>query len=294
VPTLATAVANVRGAGSFGKHAAPWTDTASVGAVFAAIVTDGDGGPTHQKGQSLTICATGLESAAKSITTGTSPAMTSTMDNAGMRGAVCHCPDAPHPGYELAARVAAKRAASPPFANYDGVAIAGTADVPVLLPSTLAQIAYSESLQNTAILDGLTPLAVQNGSLCIVFGRTTMATTAAELWDWSWIDQADNHRLDWRAQAAPVFKGTALIADGAKPSSRNDVNTTGINSFSKAMLRRWQAQGNYDGADALADQCQSRINPSQRSRADAVYPESPKIPLHTIGVVSQRQSPPST
>jgi phage tail sheath gpL-like len=293
-PSLTTAVANVRQSGSFGKHVSPWLDATTDGAIFAAIVSDGDGGPTHQKGQTLTLGSAGTEAAAETFLGATSPAMTSTVDNAGMRGALLVFPDAACPAGELAARAAAGRASSAAFTNYDGFPLKGTADVPLLLPSQRAIAKYDDATQNNAIRAGVTPLGVVDGSLVVIFGRTTMATTAAELFDWSWIDQADNHRLDFRAQAKPTFAGAALISPGTPPASRLDVDPQAIEGFAKEMLRRWEKQGTYDGADALASLCKAQINPSQRSRADLVYPESPKVPLHTIGVVAQRSSPPSS
>ena len=295
-PSLATAVGNVRASGGFGKWVSPWLDATSLGALYGAITTDGDGGPGHNKGQTLTAVSVQSETSTASIPGSVSPAMNANAanNNNALRGAVCVCPDAAQPGAELAARVAALRASSDPFTNYDGLPLTGTADVPVLLPSPLAVASFTDSAQNQAILDGLTPLAVQNGSLCIVFGRTTIATPEPVLWDWSWIDQADQHRRDLIAQAQPTFSGCALITQGTVPKSRKDVDPQALVAFLQAQLRRWEAQGTYDGAAALSAQCQAQINPSQRSRADLVYPESPKIPLHTLGVVAQRQSPPLT
>lgn len=294
-PTVSTAVTNVRASGSFGKHVAPWIDATTIGAIFGGIVSDGDGGPSHQKGQTLTLGSVDTEANAAAFPGSTSPSMTAmtALVNEGMRGVIVHCPDAAQPGYELAARAASLRASSDPFTNYDSLPLTGTADVPLLLPSQMAIGAYGPDQQNQAIKDGLTPLGVQDGQLEIIFGRNTAATTASELWDWSWIDQADNHRLDVRAQARAAFAGAALISPGTVPKSRKDVDPRAITSFLQRMLRRWEAQGTYDGADALASQCDAQINPSNRGRADAVYPESPKVPLHQIGIVAQRQSPPT-
>jgi phage tail sheath gpL-like len=293
-PTLTTAISNVRAIGSFGKWACPWFDATTAGSLFSAISTDGNGGPNQNKGQTLTLCATGTYAAASALPAATSPAMNVSQanNNNGMRGAVCLCLDAAQPGSEVAARVAGLRAASDPFTNYDGLALTGTSDVPLLLPAAAAIGAFNDATQNTAITNGLTPLAVVGGALVIIFGRTTLGTTAADLWDWSWIDQADAHRRDFRAQAAAAFAGAALIAPGTIPSSRKDVDPAALVGFEKAMLRRWEAQGTYDGADANAGLCTAAINPSQRSRADCTYPESPKVPLHTIGVVAQRALPP--
>jgi phage tail sheath gpL-like len=213
-------------------------------------------------------------------------------NNNGMRGAVLVCTDAPMPGYVYAAKVAAARAAADPFTNYDAVALTGTAEVPVLLPSPMAVANFSDANQNTAILDGLTPIAVQAGSLVIVFARTTLSTSDKALWDWSWIDQADDHRRDFRSQAVPVFKGCALISPGTTPRSRKDIDPQAAKSFAQAMLRRWESQGTYDGADANQSKCDAAINSNNRARIDIVYPESPKIPLHQVGVVALNSPPP--
>lgn len=295
-PTLTSAVANVRASGSYGKQVCPWCDnTTPVSAIFAGMVTDGDGAPAHQKGQSVTLCSTGTAAAAAAfiITTTPSMAAATSPDNAGMRGAYCVSPDAAQPGYILAAHVAAMRAYNAPFTNYDGMVIQGSSDVPLLIPSQMAQANFADGTQNTAIRDGLTPLAVQDNSMTIVFGRTTIASTAAELWDWCWIDQADSHRLEIRAQARTTFAGCALISSG-QPRNRLDITTDCIEGFLRGMLRFFEAEGSYDGAEALAPLCKAQINPSQHTRVDCVLPESPKVPLHTIGIVTQRTSPPST
>ncbi len=295
-PTMTTAIANVHATSSYGKWVGPWFDATTAGTMFASISTDGNGAPNQNRGQSLTLCSTGTEAAALTLIGATSPAMNANAsnNNNGMRGAVCVSPDAPMPGYVYAAKVAAMRAASDPFTNYDGTALTGTSTAPMLLPSSMAITNYSDSSQNTTITDGLTPLAVKDGSLCVIFGRTTLATSDHDLWDWSWIDQADNHRADVRSQAAANFANCALISDTTTPRSRKDVNPKAFKSFLKAMTRRWEAQGTYNGADALADQCDAAINASNHSRLDAVYPESPKIPLHQIGMVALRSSPPLT
>lgn len=294
-PSVSTAVANVAGSGSFGEWVHPWVnDATTTSALFSSVVTQGDGADGHQKGQHLMACNVGSESTAAAFLSTTSPPLSAatSMVNEGLRAVMLHCPDAAVPGFEIATRVAGLRASvASSFYNYDGAIIAGNVDVPCPLPSKLAQAAYSPDTQNQAIRDGLTPIAVQGGQLTIVFGRNCISTTAPELWDWSWIDQADDHRLDLRSQAVLTFQGCALIADGTLPQSRNDVDTNAIKAFLRSMLRRWEAQGTYDGAKALADAVQAQINPSQRSRADLTYPESPKVPLHTLGVVAQRSAP---
>ena len=295
-PTLTSAVANARAAGSYGKQVCPWeADATSVSAIFSGIVTDGDGAAAHQRGQKLILCSTSTEAIAKAfiITTTPSMAASTSPDNAGMRGAYCVCTDAAQPGYILAAHVAGARALSSPFTNYDGMVLQGTSDVPLLLPSQMARANWTDALQNTAIRDGLTPLAVQDNSMTIVFGRTTISTTDPTLWDWSWIDQADYHRMTIRAEAKPTFAGCALVAAGS-PRTRLDVTESCLEGFLRRMLRKFENEGTYDGADVLAPLCKAQINPSQRSRADCVIPESPKVPLHTIGIVTQRTSPPSS
>ena len=306
-PTLTTAIANARASGTFGKWVAAWSDPGGlaggspaaatpVGALFSAISTDGNGAPNQNRGQTLTVGSTGAEADAATFLTHTSPAMNvnQTNNNNGTRGAVVNFPDEPLPGYVLAAKVAALRAASDAFTVYDGEAITGTSDVPVILPSPMAIANYGDATQNQAIKDGITPLGVVGGSLVIIFGRTTLSTSDMDLWDWSWIDQADDHRRDLIAQAAPTFAGCALIPDGTLPASRRDVDPSAIAGFLQAMLRRWESQGTYVGAQALASQCAATINATNHARADAVYPESPKIPLHQIGFVAQRTSVPVT
>lgn len=295
-PTLATAIANVHASGSYGKWVGPWFDATTVGVQFTSISTDGNGAPNQNRGQTITLCSTGTEAAAKTLIGATSPAMNANAanNNNGMRGAVCVFPDLPMPGYVYAAKIAAFRASSDPFTNYDFLPITGISTAPVILPSPMAIANFSDATQNTAIKDGITPLAIKDGSLVIVFGRTTLATSDMDLWDWCWIDQADDHRADFRAQAAPTFAGCSLIPDGTLPASRKDVSPQSMRGFLKAMLRRWEAQGTYVGASALAVQCDAAINAGNKSRIDAVYPESPKIPLHQIGVVAVRTAIPTT
>lgn len=290
-PSLSTALTNVRAAGSFGVWVSPWSDTTPLSTLFSQIVSDAGGGSGQQRGQNLHVGSVDGLAATGALASGTTPAMT-TSTQGQVRGAIPWCPDAPEPAWDLAARTAMMRAAGIlPFRVKAGAPLPYNAEVPVLTPARAAW--PSDQSITSALRDyGLTPLVVKGGSLVIEMPRTTSLSSDRRLWDWSYVDQRDNHRRDVRNEGPARFAGCALVASMASILTERDISPEQVKAWLRGKLLEWEQQGTYDGAAALASQVSAAINGSDPHRCDATYPDSPKIPFYILSLISQQASPP--
>lgn len=283
VPDVSKAFDGIDSIGTFGHWVVPWTDTTSLGVLANKIEIDANG--RYQKGARLTVCSVGSTMEAASIPTGTAPALTGSL-----RYAVLSLPGSGQQGYELAARVAAARAAAiSPATNYDGMPLLTTSDVPLMAPDK----SLPDDERNAAIQIGyLTPIKYDpiSGRHVIVFGRTTSSSSNRIYHDWSYIDQEDWHRYEVRTGMAQAFAGKFLKASGNIVNS-DEIDVKSLIGWIQDAMQRWEREGTYDGASALKDLVKAQVDPNDRSRANVQYPESPKIPLHQIGLVAASTLP---
>lgn len=285
-PTLTTALSNLATLGMFRSWASPWLDTTTIGAQATNIEAASDGSISGQKQQTLTLADSRAASVAGAILTGTTPNLTT----AAPHYAMCWCPDGPVQNMGIAARVATARASKwldDPQFNWNGFQLKGSERAPILSPAAPP----SELSQNSALRTyALAPIVKgQSGNLQVVKGRTTALLADKRLWAWSTEAQAAFHAIDLAAYYKSLFQGGSIVRySDPKAAGVFDVNS--VKSATQARMRTWEANGNYDGADALADGVVCTVNINNPFRFDVKFPESPVLDLDQIvftGLFSQ-------
>jgi len=286
-PSLTAALSNISALDAFNCWAVPFTDVATLGALSTHIENAADGSPTGQKGQTLHVCSFEGVATAGAIPTGTTPALT-----ASPRYALLWAQDVPVQGYEVAARVAAARAAnSNPAKNWNGFRLKTNDRTGLLLTAIASR--PSGSTINTAIKTyGLAPVVVSQsaGALVIDKGRTTSMSTYRPLWSWSCIDQADYWRDSIRGDFQDVFAGTSVLRY-SEPKSPGLIDANSVKSRTVFLMHQWEGLGFYDGADALADAVKASVNQSNPNRIDLSFPMSPVLDADQFAVVGNFQTP---
>jgi hypothetical protein len=286
-PTLTGALANLDKLDMFRDWAAPWLDTATVGALATKIEAASDGSITGQKQQELTIVDWRGSSTAGAIATGTSPNLTT----AAPHYAICRCEDAPVQGMDLAARLAAARVSkwldSPQF-NWNGFQVKGNAQAPILLPAT----SPSPTTQNTDLKTYALAAIVKgpSGNLEVVKGRTTSLSTDRRFWAWSTAAQAAFHAVDLPAFLRTRFQGGSTVVN-SEPKAAGIFDAASIKKAVQERMRFWEKTGNYDGADKFADFVDVKPDPNNPFRFNIKVPESPVLDLDQLVSSFQYVSP---
>lgn len=256
----------------------PWTDATSIGAMATYLEAGSNGSITGQKLQVLTMADFQALATDGAIPTATSPNLTTSAPHYAFGWA----PDCTVQAFELSARVAAARAAqwiSAPQKNWNGYRIVGNAAAPILLPPTVPD----KNTQNSALRTyGLSPwLPGPSGNIEIIKGRTTSLANDMRLWSWSAEAQAAYHWQDLKAYFAQIFGGGNIVRFGP-PKAAGLFDANSFIDATKARMRLWELQGNYDGADALAGGVTAAPNAQNVNRVDVNYPESPVLDLDQV------------
>lgn len=287
VPDLTAALANLKNLDPFRSWVSPWLDTATVGAQATHIESQSDGSISGQKQQILTLCDHRASADAGGIAPACSPNLTSTAPHY----AILRAPDAPVRGVEIAARVAAARAAkwldTPQF-NWNGFQIKGNERKPILLPPTKPSL----DAQNTDLRTyALAPVAPgPSGYLEVVKGRTTSLASDKKLWAWSTEAQAAYHATDIRTFFQSRFQGGSIVRY-SEPKAPGLFDAASFESAYRERMRFWEANGNFDGADLLADFVKATPDPNNPFRINVDAPESPVLDLDQVVILSHTSSP---
>ena len=286
-PSLTTALTNLSAGPPYSHWSCFWVDTATVGALATNIQNNANGSISGQKQQKLTLASPVASSVAGAIATGSSPNLT-TSDP---RFTILWTPDVTVQAGEIAGRIAAARAAAwidTPQKNWNGFQVVGNDQAPLLLPTFRPTLLAQNAALRTYALAPVVPGA--SGNLEVIKGRTTSLSTDKRQWSWSAEAQASYHVLDLKDFLRTRFSGGSLVR-----FSEPKVN--GIfddNSFVLAIqerMRFWEGQGNYDGADALADGAKASRNQNNPNREDCRYPESPVLDLDQVVFTGMFTSP---
>lgn len=286
-PTLTAALTNLDALGPFRSWAAPWLDTATVGALATKIEAASDGSITGQKMQHLTLCAVEAASAAGAIATGTSPNLTTTAPHY----AIGWAPDAAVQGHELAARAAAARAASwidTPQFNWNGFQLRGSESAPLLLSKTNPSPAQLNTALRTYALAPFVP--GPSGNTEVVKGRTTSLSNDKRLWAWSTEAQAAFHKVDLVLRLQARFQGGSIVRF-TEPRAPGIFDARSVEQTAQEAMRDWEGAGNYDGALALADAVHAEPDINNPFRINLTYPESPVLDLDQVVFVGRFSSP---
>jgi phage tail sheath gpL-like len=286
-PTLTSALSNLDSLDAFRSWAAPWLDTTTLGTMATAIENADDGSITGQKDQLLTVCDYRSSAVAGAIAPAVSPNLTSTAPHY----AILHALDVPVQGMMVAARVAAARAAlwlDTPQKNWNGFQIKGSAKVPILT----APVRPSPSAQNTDLLTyALAAVVVgPSGNYEVVKGRTTSLATDRRLWAWSAEAQAAYHKTDLVQFLRDRFEGGSIVKY-SEPKAAMVFDAASVKSAIQERMRFWEANGSYDGADALKDYVEVTVDLNNPSTFRAKYPESPVVDLDQIVFTGSFASP---
>ena len=288
-PSLTGALGNLANLDPFRSWASPWTDATTLGAQATNIESASDGSISGQKQQTLTVCHYADSATVGAIPTACTPNLTTTAPHY----AFLRCPDAPVPGMEIAARVAAARAAfwldTPQF-NWNGFAVKGNERKPILLPPTKPSL----TAQNTDLRTyALAPVIKgPSGYLEIVKGRTTSLATDKRLWAWSTEAQAAYHAVDLALFFQSRFQGGSIVRY-SDPKAPGLFDAQSFKSATQERMRFWELNGNYDGADLLADEVKAVADVSNPFRINVDFPESPVLDLDQVVIASHFSSPSS-
>lgn len=286
-PSLTSALTSLQGLPAYRSHAAPWVDAATVGAIATRLETDSDGSMTGQKQQTLVIGSALAASVAGAIATGSSPNLTTTAPHY----SILWSEDAPVKAFSLAVRVAAARAArwlgAPQF-NWNGFQLKGNQQYQILLPPR----SPSPTAQNTALRTyALAPVVRgASGNLEVVKGRTTSLAVDLRLWAWSTEAQAAYHHYDLGRFLRERFEGGSVLRF-SEPKAPRTFDTQSFKSAAQESMRRWEGQGNYDGADALKDYVVAVPDAFNPFRMNLDYPESPVLDLDQVAFAGFYTSP---
>lgn len=265
----------------------PWTDNTSVSAVATHIEAMAAGTASAQKGQKLHLGWWDNNVNTGAISSGSSPPLTSSP-----RYAIGWCQDFPGASYELGAKLAAMRAGNTnPAKNWNGTQIKGGDRSPLLFPAIPSRPS-GDAINLAERAYGLTPLVMNDQGLLVMDkGRTTSSSTYRPLWSWSCIDQADYWRDDIRADFAATFNQVSLLRFSV-PRSAGLIDKDSVTARVQFLMRRWEGQGRYDGADLFASAVQSSVNSFNPNRVDTSFPMSPVLDADQFAVVGGFVSPP--
>ncbi len=286
-PTLTSALTNLLTLDPFRSWAAPWTDTATLGAMATHIEASSDGSISGQKQQTLTVCHYGAAATVGAIPAACTPNLTTTAPHYAMLRAA----DVPVPGMEIAVRLAAARAAfwlDDPSFNWNGFQVKGNDRKPILLPPTKPSLAA----QNTDLRTyGLAPIVKgPSGNLEVVKGRTTSLAADKRLWAWSTEAQAAYHAVDLALHFQSLFQGGSIVRY-SEPKAPGLFDAESFKTATQGRMRFWELNGNYDGADLLADAVDAEPDQSNPFRINVDFPESPVLDLDQVVIASHFSSP---
>lgn len=287
VPSLTAALTNLDSLDPYRSWASPWLDTATIGSLATKLEAASDGSISGQKQQILTLADYRDSATAGATAPACSPDLTATPPHY----AILHAPDAAVPAMELAVRVAAARAAfwldTPQF-NWNGFQLKGNDRKPILLPPSKTSL----TAQNTDLRTyGLAPVVKgPSGNLEVVKGRTTSLAGDKRLWAWSTEAQAAYHAVDLPAFFATRFaKGSIVRYSDPKAPGLFDAQS--FKSATQERMRFWEEQGNYDGADLLADAVTATPDANNPFRINVDFPESTVLDLDQVVIASHFTSP---
>lgn len=286
-PTLSSALTNLAALDPFRSWSSPFLETTSLGAMATSIEAASDGSITGQKQQHLTVCSPLAASVAGALAPNTSPNLTT----AAPHYAVLWSPDCAVQGHEIAARVAAARAAmwlDTPQKNWNGFQVKGNQDAPLLLSASKPSL----SAQNSALFTyALAPVINgPSGNLEVVKGRTTSLAANRRLWAWSVESQAAYHAVDLAIYYRQLFNGGSIViySDPKAPGLFDDKS---IKVATQVRMRLWEKQGNFDGAEKLADSVKVTVDQNNISRFNVEYPENGVVDLDQIVFTGHVSSP---
>ena len=286
-PTLTSALTNLDQLDAFRSWASPWNDSTTVGALATKIEAASDGSITGQKMQHLTLCSPLAASVAGAIATSSSPNLTTSAPHY----AVLWSPDCAVQGMELAARVAAARAAlwlDAPQKNWNGFQVKGNESAPILLssykPSLLAQNAALFTYALAPVING------PSGTLEVVKGRTTSLASKRRLWAWSIEAQAAYHAVDLGLYYKELFSAGSIVIY-SDPKAPGIFDAESVKVATQNRMKVWEEQGNFDGAEALKDSVKVTIDQNNPSRFNVEYPDNGLVDLDQICFTGRVTSP---
>jgi phage tail sheath gpL-like len=286
-PSVSLALTNLAAGDSYRSWMSPWVDSATVGAMATAIEAMADGSISGQKQQHLTCCSPLAASVAGAL----APACSPNLNTSDPHYAVLWSPDCAVQGLELAARAAAARAAfwlDAPQKNWNGFQLKGNSNAPLLLsaskPSLLAQNSALFTYALAPVVNG------PSGNLEIVKGRTTSLSTNRRLWAWSIEAQAAYHAVDLASYYRSLFNAGSIVIY-SDPKAPGLFDAASITAATQTRMRFWEKQGNFDGADALADSVKTTVDLNNPSRFNVEYPENGVVDLDQIVFTGHVSSP---
>lgn len=285
-PSISSALTNLASLDYFRAWSSPFIDTATVSAMATHIEAASDGSITGQKQQTLTICSPLAASVAGAIATATTPNLTTSAPHY----AVLWSPDCSVQGHEFSARVAAARAAkwidAPQF-NWNGFQLKGNENAPILLSASKP----SPSAQNSALFTyALAPVVNgRSGNMEIVKGRTTSLASNRRLWAWSVEAQAAYHAIDLANHYRALFSAGSIVIY-SDPKAPGLFDTESVKKATQDRMRYWERNGNFDGADKLADSVKVTVDANNPSRFNVEYPENGVVDLDQIVFVGHVSS----
>lgn len=290
-PTLTTAITNLGALAGFAQWAHPFVgsqaapDSTSGGTIATFVETMANG--LNQQEQRVHFGTPWPASSQGGIVTGTSPALTSSPRYAGI-----WCQDAGNQGWGLACRLAALRAANDyPAQNYDGMALKGSVQWPLILPAQSSR--PDGGTINSAMRSYyLTPLRVNESDNTLVIEKATTTSNASyqPLRDFATIDQIAFWRRSLAARLYDRFHGASAKQVGI-PRTPRTITAQAVADEAYLLALEWEAQDLYDGAEAFKAGFKSSFNASNPTRIDLVFPMSPVINVHQIGAVGNLTSP---
>jgi phage tail sheath gpL-like len=277
-PSLTALLSTIEKQAGFGSWVAPWTDLTTLGGQAQHIELEGNG--LRQKGQKLHVCLVTSLASAGAVPAGTSPTLTSsTRYVAGWQL------DSAQQGYELAARMAAARAANDYAGkNWRGFQFRTNARVPLLAPSARASSPDINSALNTY---ALCPIYYDDalGRNVLDWGRTTSTSDDRALHYWSTIDQLDYQRSSAIGRMNDRF-GEASFKRTGLPATPNTIDAQSIEEEMYLLTRTWEAEDVFDGAEALRPGIKAAQDSSDPAVINLTYTASVVIPVIQIGVVA--------
>lgn len=287
LPTLTSALSNLANLSSFRSWASPFIDETSLGALATNIENSSDGSITGQKQQILTFADFRAASVLGQLLTDVSPDLTASAPHY----AALWSPDVPVQAVKLAGRIAAARAAlwfDEPNKNWNGFQVKGNEQAPILIPPSKPSL----TLQNTALRTyALAPVVEgSSGNLEVVKGRTTSLATDKRLWAWSSEAQAAYHETDLAVFLQQRFSGASIVRYSV-PKAPKLFDAQSFVDAVQERMRRWEEQGNYDGAELLKDYVSASPNQVNVFRMDVKFPESPVLDLDQVVFTSHFSVP---
>jgi phage tail sheath gpL-like len=292
-PTLTNALSNLPAQGGFGYWVCPFVgtqaipDTGTLGTIATYVELYANG--VYQKEQRVHAGAPWPASVLGTIPVGTSPALTTSP-----RYAMVWAQDFGVQAYEVAARIAAARAANDyPAQNWDGFTLLGSVQSPLVIPAPASR-PISDVINGAMGSYYLCPVRADDptGTAVIEKATTTSSSAYMPLRDFSTIDQIAFWRSDLAQYLASLFGDLSAKQVGV-PRTPRTITAQSVADAMYARARDWDAQDLYDGADAFKSGFTAAFNQSNPTRIDASFPASPVVCVHQLAVVANLVSPPS-